>query len=680
VRSSIGEGDLLWTPSAAFAARSNLARYMERLAQRGIRHADYESLRRWSVAEPDAFWASMWDEFAIESATPYERVRSQREMPGTRWFPGARLNFARHMLRHEATRPHAAAVLHRGESRAPGELTWGELGAAVRAVATALRARGIGPGDRVVSYLPNVVETLVAMLATTAIGAVWASAAPEFGASFVVDRFAQVEPKAIFVADGYTFAGKRFDRSAEVRAIVAGLPTVELVVTLPVLDPAAAFAFEGVAHAAWAALASEPAPAAATFTYEEAGADHPLWILFSSGTTGLPKAIVHSHVGILVESYKNLGFHANLGPDSTMFFYTTTGWMMWNALVSSLLLGAKIVLYDGHPMHPGPDLLWALAAETGTTCFGSSPTFVKQMRDGGIVPRERFDLGALELIFLAGSPSTPETFAWLYENVKADLWVTSQSGGTEFCSGLTGGVPIQPVYAGEIQARALGMDVRVWDDAGRDLVDEIGELVVAAPTPSMPLYLWNDPGDRRYLATYFDRYPGVWRHGDFAKINARGGVYVYGRSDATLNRYGVRIGSAEIYRALEELGDVGDALIVCLELPDGGFYMPLFVRPAAGTAVDDAFKKRVVAQLRARCSPRHVPDEIHGVPAIPYTLSAKKMEIPVRRILAGFDPRTVVDRESLADPASLDWYVAFARSAPQLAPFRTAQPTGGVPS
>lgn len=677
---SVSEGDLLWTPSAAFAARSNLARYMERLAQRGIRHADYESLRRWSVAEPDAFWTSIWEEFALEAVRPYDRVRSQTTMPGTLWFPGARLNFARHMLRHEAARAGETAVLHRGESRAPEALTWGDLGAAVRAVATALRARGIGPGDRVVSYLPNVVETLIAMLATTAIGAVWASAAPEFGASFVIDRFAQVEPKAIFVADGYTFAGKRFDRSAEVRAIAGGLPSLRLVVTLPLLDPAAEFAFAGLAHARWSDLLAERAPGAQTFAYEEVGAEHPLWILFSSGTTGLPKAIVHSHVGILVESYKNLGFHANLGPASTMFFYTTTGWMMWNALVSSLLLGAKIVLYDGHPMYPGPDLLWSLAAETGTTAFGSSPTFVKQMRDGGIVPRERFDLSALELIFLAGSPSTPETFVWLYENVNADFWVTSQSGGTEFCSGLTGGVPIQPVYAGEIQARALGIDVRVWDDAGRDLVDEIGELVVAAPSPSMPLYLWNDPGERRYLATYFDRYPGVWRHGDFAKVNARGGVYVYGRSDATLNRYGVRIGSAEIYRALEELGDVADALIVCLELPGGDFYMPLFVRPAAGGVVDAALEKRIVAQLRARCSPRHVPDEIVGVPAIPYTLSAKKMEIPVRRILAGFDPHTVVDRESLADPASLDWFVTFARTAPQLAPFRTAQPTGGVPS
>jgi acetoacetyl-CoA synthetase len=517
------------------------------------------------------------------------------------------------------------------------------------------------------------------MLATTAIGAVWASAAPEFGARFVIERFGQIEPKAIFVADGYRFGGKSFDRSAEVRAIVAGLPTLQLAITLPYLDSGATFEGITIERTAWPSLLATNVPAA--FAYERVAADHPLWVLFSSGTTGLPKAIVHAHAGILVESYKNLAFHANLGPASTMFFYTTTGWMMWNALVSSLLVGAKIVLYDGHPALPAPDVLWQIIAESKTTCMGSSPTFVKQMRDRALVPKASYDLSALEAVFLSGSPSTPETFTWFYECVKDDLWVTSQSGGTEFCSGLAGGVPILPVYAGEIQARVLGIDVRVWNDAGVEVVDEIGELVIVAPSPSMPLYLWNDRDDERYRATYFDRYPNAWRHGDFAKINARGGVYVYGRSDATLNRYGVRIGSAEIYRALDELPGVADALIVCLELPNGEFYMPLFVRAPAGETVDDALRKRIVAHLRERCSPRHVPDEIHGVPAVPYTLSAKKMEIPVRRILAGHDAGTVVDRESLGDPTALDWYVAFARTAPQLAPFRSPQlaPIGGTP-
>ncbi len=674
---SVTEGQLLWSPRPAFAAGSNLARYMAWLAERGERYDDYDALRRWSVAEPDAFWASIWDYFAIVSTQPYTRVRSAEPMPGTRWFPGARVNYAEHVLRDAAARPNDVAVEHRSEARPAGTVTWGELDAAVRSVATALRANGIGPGDRVVAYLPNIVETLVAMLATTAIGATWASAAPEFGPRFVVERFAQIEPAAIFVADGYRFGGKPFDRRDDVAAIVAGLPTLRLVVTLPYLDSAATFPAFAVPQVSWSSLVATPPPAA--FAYERVGEEHALWVLFSSGTTGLPKAIAHTHAGILVECYKNLGFHANLGPSSTMFFYTTTGWMMWNALVSSLLLGAKIVLYDGHPALPSPDVLWTIVAETKTTCMGSSPTFVKQMRDRGIVPRAAYDLSALQSVFLSGSPSTPETFAWFYENVASDLWVTSQSGGTEFCSGLVGGVPILPVYAGEIQARVLGIDVHVWDDRGRDLVGEIGELVVTAPAPSMPVYLWNDAGAERYRATYFDRYPDVWRHGDFAKINARGGAYVYGRSDATLNRYGVRIGSAELYRALDELDGVADALIVCLELPDGDFYMPLFVRPAPGTDVDDALRKRIVAHLRERCSPRHVPDEILGVPAIPYTLSAKKMEIPVRRILAGYAADRVVDRESLGDPSALDWYVAFAQSAPRLAPFRTTPlaSTGG---
>jgi acetoacetyl-CoA synthetase len=670
---TVGEGAYLWSPSPAFAAKSNLARYMTWLAGRGVAHAEYDALRRWSVGDPDAFWASIWDYFEIVSSGTYERVRTDAPMPRTRWFPGARVNYAEHVLRSAAVRASDVAVEHRSEARGAGTLTWGELDAAVRSVATALRAQGVGRGDRVVAYAPNVVETLVAMLATTAIGAIWASAAPEFGPRFVVERFAQIEPVAILVADGYRFGGKPFDRRGDVATIVAGLPTLRLVVTLPYLDPAAAFPAFDVPQIAWTSLATSAAPA--TFAYERVDEEHPLWVLFSSGTTGLPKAIAHTHVGILVESYKNLGFHANLGPASTMFFYTTTGWMMWNALVSSLLLGAKVVLYDGHPALPSPDVLWAIAAESRATCMGSSPTFVKQMRDRGIVPRTAHDLSALQSVFLSGSPSTPETFAWFYENVGSDLWVTSQSGGTEFCSGLAGGVPILPVHAGEIQARVLGIDVRIWDDRGDEIVDEIGELVVTAPAPSMPAYLWNDPGDERYRATYFDRFPGVWRHGDFAKINARGGVYVYGRSDATLNRYGVRIGSAELYRALDELDGVDDALVVCLELPNGDFYMPLFVRPRADVAVDDALRARIVAHLRERCSPRHVPDEILGVPSIPYTLSAKKMEIPVRRILAGNAPERVVDRESLGDPSSLDWYVAFARTAPQLAPFRSSPPT-----
>jgi acetoacetyl-CoA synthetase len=664
---TVVEGELLWTPPPQFAARSNLAGYMRGLAERGRPFADYESLRHWSVSEPDAFWASIWEHFEVRSPQPYTSVRSRAEMPGTRWFSGARVNYAEHVLRHEETRAADVAVIARSETRAEQALTWGDVGAAVRALATALRERGVGKGDHVAAYLPNIPETLVAMLATVSIGAVWSSAAPDFGAPFVIDRFAQLDPAVLFVADGYRFSGKDYDRSREAASIVDGLPAAKLVVSLAYLHPEERMTF-ATRSVSWDDLLASGDSSAVDFAYEGASESDPLWVLFSSGTTGLPKAIVHSHAGILVESFKNLGFHANLGPASTMFFYTTTGWMMWNALVTSLLLGARIVLYDGHPLFPDAACLWRIASETGTTCFGGSPTFVKMMQQAGVTPARSFDLSKLESVFLSGSPATPETFAWMFAEAGRDLWVTSQSGGTEFCSGLCVGVPILPVYAGEIQARTLGIDVQVWNDEGRPVTGEVGELVVTAPAPSMPLRLLRDEGDARYRATYFDRYPGVWRHGDFAKVNARGGCYVYGRSDATLNRFGVRIGSAEIYRAIEELDDVADALIVCLELPDGGFYMPLFVRPAAGVSLDDALRTRIAKHLRERCSPRHVPDEIVDVPAIPYTPSAKKMEVPVRRILAGADPASVAGRDQLADPAILDWYVAFAQRTPQLVP------------
>ena len=534
-------------------------------------------------------------------------------------------------------------------------MSWPELGGAVRILATFLRDLGVEPGDRVVSYMPNIPETAIAMMATTAIGAIWSSAAPEFGVQTVL------EPKVLFAADGYRFGGKNFDRSAELAAIVGGLPTLEKIVWLPYLD-AAATPPAGVPSVTWGEALSGPAVARDAFSYERVGEDHPLWILFSSGTTGLPKPIVHGHVGITLELLKSGAFNTNLTPSSRLFFYSTTGWMMWNFLVSGLLHGSSIVMYDGHPSQPEPDLLWRMAETARVTVFGSSPTYVQQMQKLGLVPKEKYDLHRFETIFLAGSPATPESFVWFYDSVKADLWLTSQSGGTDFSSGLVGAVPTQPVYAGEIQARCLGMDVHAWNDRGEEVIGEVGELVVTSPAPSMPLFFWNDPGDVRYRESYFSTYPGVWRHGDFLKINERGGCYVYGRSDSTLNRYGVRIGSAEIYRCIERLDEVADSLIVCIETPNGGFYMPLFVKLAQGVELDDTTKATLVKRLRTDCSPRHVPDEIHSVPDIPYTLSAKKMEVPVRRILQGVAPDKVAARDAMRNPAAIDWFIAFRES------------------
>jgi acetoacetyl-CoA synthetase len=656
------EGELLWTPDPAEAAASTVAQFMRRLAdERGLSFATYEELWRWSVTDLDAFWSAVWDFFDVHSTQPYERVVDSRAMPGATWFRGSRVNYAEHVLRHEQRAAAGeAALVHSSELRPLATMSWHELGAAVRVLATQLRTLGVEPGDRVVAYMPNIPETVIAMLAATAIGAVWSSAAPEFGARTVIDRFAQIEPKLFFAADGYRFGGKDFDRADEVRTILAALPTVERVVWLPYLDASSTLP---VANAVtWPALMDRAPVGADAFEYAYVEHDHPLWVLFSSGTTGLPKPIVHGHVGTLLEHLKSTGLGQNLSPATRMFFYTTTGWMMFNALVSALLQGSSVVLYDGHPAHPTPALLWQLAADAGATSFGASPTFVQMMQKAGIVPRERFDLSRLRSVLLTGSPVTPEATAWFYDAVKRDLWVTSPSGGTELCAGLVGGTPLLPVYAGEIQARLLGMDVHAWNESGEEVVDEVGELVVTSPAPSMPLRFWNDPGDARYRETYFEHFPGVWRHGDFIKLNARGGCYIYGRSDSTLNRYGVRIGSAEIYRAVEALDDVADSLVVCLELPGGEFFMPLFVRAAAGAAVDDALRARIVAKLRGDCSPRHVPDEIIGVDAIPYTLTGKKMEVPVRRILAGMPPEKVASRDAMMQPDALDWYVRFAES------------------
>ena len=655
------EGELLWTPDPARAEASQVARFMRFLTDtRGRAFASYEALWRWSVTDLEGFWGAVWSFYDVHSAAPYERVLASRDMPGAVWFPGSRVNYAEHMLRYErAAAPDETVFVHGSELRPLARMSWQELGGAVRVLATRLRELGVEPGDRVVAYMPNIPETAIAMLATTAIGAVWSSAAPEFGARTVLDRFAQIEPKLAFVADGYRFGGKDFERTQEIRALVDALPTVEHVVWLPYLH-AAERPIPIERARPWASLFDGPPVLADDFHYTYVAEDHPLWILFSSGTTGLPKAIVHGHVGMLLEHLKSTGLAQDLDPSSRSFFYSTTGWMMWNALLSALLQGASVVLYDGHPAHPSLALLWQLAVDARATSFGASPTYVAIMQKMGLVPRERFDLAQLQGVLLTGSPVSPEATAWFYENVKTDLWVTSPSGGTELCAALVGGSPILPVYAGEIQTRLLGMDVHAWNDAGEEVTDEVGELVVTSPAPSMPLRFWNDPGDARYRETYFEPYPRVWRHGDFIKLNARGGAYIYGRSDSTLNRFGVRIGSAEIYRAMDRLEAIADSLIVCLERDGGGFYMPLFVKLAAGATLGDDLRARIVATLRDDCSPRHVPDEIHAVDIIPYTLTGKKMEIPVRRILAGAAPERVASRDAMLDPSALDWFGRFA--------------------
>ncbi|MDZ4081197.1 MAG: acetoacetate--CoA ligase [Hydrocarboniphaga sp.] len=658
----VHEGELLWTPRPEYAAASNVAQYMDWLRrERGLRFADYHDLQRWSVTDIEGFWSSIWTYFDVQSETPYTSVIDRKVMPGARWFEGSRVNYAEHLLRHEGdvTRSANRTVFHHlSETRELAQMSWGELGNQVRVLATQLRAMGIQPGDRIVSYMPNIPETAIAMMATVAIGAVWSSAAPEFGVKTVIERFSQIEPKLLFVADGYRFGGKDFSREQEAQEIVSRLPTLKQVVWLPYLH---ADAKRPAKARLWSELLDQPAIPRDAFRYERVPCDHPIWVVFSSGTTGLPKAIVHSHVGVLVEHLKLMHFHINLKPESVMFFYTTTGWMMWNLVIATLLTGSASVLYDGSATHPSPDRLWRLADVTRCTSFGASPTLVQIMDKEGLRPGREHDLSALEGILVAGSSATPEVFEWLYRHVKRDLWVTSQSGGTEICSGFVGATPTLPVYAGEIQARMLGMDVQAWNEEGRRVVDEVGELMLGTPSPSMPLYFWNDRSGARYLEAYFERHRHVWRHGDYIKFNERGGCYIYGRSDSSLNRYGVRIGTAEIYRCVEQLPEIVDSLIVCLELAGGRFFMPMFVELRTGCELDERLRERIGELLRRQCSPRHVPDQIYQVEGVPYTLTGKKMELPVRKILMGTPIDKAMSRDAMMNPSTLDWYLDFTR-------------------
>lgn len=655
---SVTEGQLLWEPSQGLVESCNITRYINWLRDRGIVDcADYEALWRWSVDDIEAFWGSLWDFFEIVSDTPYEKVTDSLEMkPGGHWFIGSRVNLAEHILRNE--KPGETALYYLSETRAQSEMSWDELASKVRILATAMRARGVKPGEAVCALMPNIPETVIAMLAAISIGAVWSNAAPEFGNKTVLDRFQQIKPKWLFVADGYQFGGKPFDRRDDVKAIVEALSgSLEQVVYLPYLypdehtSPVPAVLYEEL-------LAGDD-PGRDKFRYERVAHDHPLWVLFSSGTTGLPKAIVHSHIGALMEMMKVMVFHMNLKEGDTSFFYTTTGWVMFNLQVAMMLTGARGVFYDGHPAYPQPDLLWKMAADTGTSFFGASPTYVQIMEQLGVKPGKTYDLSRLNSIICSGSPASPESFEWFYRNVKEDLWLTSQSGGTEIVGGFVGASPTLPVHAGEIQARCLGMDVDCWDEEGNSLVDGVGELVVKKPFPSMPVYFLGDEDYSRYNESYFEEYPGVWRHGDFLKINGRGGCYIYGRSDSTLNRYGVRIGTAELYRAVEKLPEVADSLVVCIELPDGKFFMPMFLQLAPDTEMNEDLEKKIDNQLRTECSPRHVPDKYYAVDQVPYTLTGKKMEVPVRKLLLGWPLEKAASRDTMKNPDSIDFFIDY---------------------
>jgi acetoacetyl-CoA synthetase len=645
----------LWHPSPALVERSRMTGFMRWLeSERGLRFDDYDALWRWSVEDLDAFWRSIWDFFEVQADGEAEPVLASREMPGARWFPGTSLNYAEHVFAGKDAAD--AAILHASELRELGELTWGELREQVAALAASLRAMGVERGDRVVAYVPNVPETIVAFLAAASLGAVWSSCSPDFGPASVVDRFAQIEPKVLFCVDGYRYGGKDFDRTATVAALQEAMPSLEHTVLLPYLDPEPDH--EALGARTWSAVLAEGA--GAELRFERVPFDHPLWVLYSSGTTGLPKAIVQSQGGILIEHLKKLNLHVDAHPGDRLFWFTTTGWMMWNFLLSGLLTGAAIVLYDGNPGYPDLNVLWDLAERAGVTMFGASASYISACMKAGVEPASGRDLGALKAVGSTGSPLSPEGFDWIYEHLGADTWLFSTSGGTDVCTAFVGGVPLLPVYRGELQGRALGCAVEAWDEDGRPVLEEVGELVITKPMPSMPIYFWGDEDGSRYRESYFETFPGVWRHGDWIEITERGTAIIHGRSDSTINRGGIRMGTAEIYRAVLSVEDVVDALVVDIPRPGTEGWMPLFVVLREGAELDEELPREIARRVRERCSPRHVPDQVFAIEEVPRTLSGKVLEVPVKRILMGTDPAEAASRDSLANPAALDYFVEMA--------------------
>jgi acetoacetyl-CoA synthetase len=630
--------EILWKPSPERIERALLTRYQRWLGREG----DYASLWQWSVDDLEAFWGSIVEYFGVRFSTEPERVLGDASMPGASWFPGARVNYAEHIFRGKSDSE--VAIRHASETRSLDSLTWGELRAQTAAIAAGLRSLGVEEGDRVVAYMPNIPETVAAFLACASIGAVWSSAAPEFGARSVIDRFAQIEPKVMLAIDGYRYGGKDFDRSESVARIASELPSLSKVVRLGYLN-----------ESGWedGFLGSRDALDFAAVPF-----DHPLWVLYSSGTTGLPKPIVHGHGGILVEQMKKHHLSLDAQAGDRIFWFSTTGWMMWNFLVGVLLTEASIVLFDGNPGHPDMSTLWQLAEDAGITTFGTSAAFISGCMKADVEPRgDGRSLHRLAAVGSTGSPLSPEGFQWVYDKLGSDTWLFSTSGGTDLCTAFVGGVPTLPVYLGELQARILGASVESWDPEGRPLIDEVGELVITKPMPSMPLYFWGDSDGSRLRESYFDTYPGIWRHGDWIEITSRGTAIITGRSDSTINRGGVRMGTAEIYRAVLALDEVVDALVIDVPREGTDGWMPLFVVLREGAELDDALEKEIRQRIREDCSPRHVPDEIRQIDEVPRTLSGKALEVPVKRILMGTPPEKAASRESLANPDALDYFV-----------------------
>jgi len=648
--------EILWRPDPDWAAASTMAGFIRWLeAERGLTFADYPALWTWSVEDPEGFWRAIVAHFDLRIADAGP-VLGRRTMPGAEWFPGARTSFPAHVLRHAATQPGAQALILQSETFGRQALTWAELAARVGAAQAGLSRLGVGQGDRVVAILPNGIEAIVAFLAVTSLGAIWSLAAPDMGAVAVVDRFRQIAPKLLIAQDSYIHAGRPVDRRAMVAEVADALPDLLARVAVPGLHGVPA------GWTGWSELTARPAmPAPVDLPF-----DHPLWIVYSSGTTGNPKAIVHGHGGLLLECAKS-ALHLNLRPGSRYCWMTSSGWIMWNTQFFALLHGGTAAMFDAAPGHPDLLEVWRMVAREGLTHFGAGAAFFQSCLKAGITPAT-LDLSALEFLGSTGSPLSPEGYAWIYDQVKRDLWLAPMSGGTDLAGAFVGGNPMLPVRAGEMQCRYLGNATEAWDEGGQPVIGAVGELVCTRPLPSMPLYFWGDPDGARLREAYFDTWPGVWRHGDWIEITPEGGAVIYGRSDATINRHGLRLGSSEIYRAVETLPEVADSLVVDLEFLGRPSELILFVVPAPGATLDAALEGAIRARIRADVSARFLPDTLVALPEVPRTLSGKKLEVPVRKLLLGQDPARVVNRDAMANPAAFDWLVDWAATRQAAAP------------
>lgn len=637
-----------WVPDGHDIERARITDFARFVGGRhGVAVPDYQALWQWSVDDLSGFWGSVWDYFELGDR-PGE-VLSSSEMPGAQWFPEVRLNYVDQVIRQ--ARSDRPAIVSVDESGSVSEMAWDDMLNQVAALAQTLRELGVRQGDRVVGYLPNVAEAVIAFLATVSVGAVWSACGQDYSAKAALDRLGQLEPVVLVASAGYVYGGKEHRRFDEIAELRAGLPT--LVATVLVSDEAV----RGTLN--WAEVTADGDRS--TISTAQVSFDHPLWVLYSSGTTGLPKGIVHGHGGVLVEHLKALGLQSDIGPDDTFLWYTSPSWMMWNFQVAGLLLGATIVCYAGSPSYPTPDALWDIASRVGVTVLGTSPGYVLACAKAGAVPHQDHDLSALRLIGVTGSALPPSSSIWLRDNVGAHIPVAAISGGTDVVSAFAGGARTIPVWPGELSAPYLGVSLEAWDEQGAQVHCEVGELVITEPMPSMPVAFWNDLDGARYRAAYFDTYPGAWRHGDWITRTAHGSIIVHGRSDSTLNRHGIRMGSADIYQAVEQLPEITDALVIGAEQPDGAYWMPLFVVLADGSTLTDDLTARIRTTIRTRTSPRHVPDDIIQAPAIPRTRTGKKLEVPIKKLLQGADPTTIVDPSAVDNPDLFTWYAQFAR-------------------